>query len=710
MIALDVSKSMRCQDLGTSRLDFAKRSIQRLVSQTHGDRLGLVVFAGDAFIECPLTTDLNAIELFLRQISPEMIQKQGTAVGRAIQTCIEGFDESNNTAKVVLVLTDGENHEDDIVAASREAKTNGVSVHFLGCGTPRGGLIPDFDSTGDQIGYLQDANGKTVVSKLDHQILLESAQSGGGIYIPPSNSPDVLKPFINFKDDLEKSSMATVKFVDFDHQFMPWLMVALCLLLAETLLPRRKRPTMNFSNAVLLVLLFSHGFLATGQTHAAEQFERGAQALANGQYEEAASFYASVEDDLSFGPRASYNKGCILYEEEVEHARSQTDSTSIDRFSLALGAFKKVIASTEDLDLLEDAHFNASLSAMQLQQPLEAIERAKSTLRINPSHDDARMTMALAKRMMEQQEMQKQQQDGQQQDGQQQDGQQQDGQQQDGQQQDGQQQDGQQQDGQQQDGQQKKGQQQDRTTTGRATTGRTTTGRTTTGRATTRRTATGRATTGRTTKRRATTGRATTGRTTTGWATTGRTTTGRATKRRATTGRTTTGRDNNRTDNKRTDNNRTGNNKTDNNRTGNNRTDNKRKDNNRTGNNRTDNNRMGNNRTDNNRTGNKKKGQQQDGQQQDGQQQEGQQQDGQQQDGQQQDGQQQDGQQQDGQQQEGQQQDGQPQDGQQSYKMSPEYMERILEGIERQEADVQAKIRATQTKKNRIKNSTGNDW
>ena len=215
MIAIDVSKSMRCEDLGISRLDFAKQSIKRLVSQTHGDRLGLVVFAGDAFIECPLTSDLNAIEMFLGQISPEMIQSQGTAVGRAIDKCITGFDENSNASKVILVLTDGENYEDDLVAAARNAKNTGATVHFIGCGTTNGGPIPDLDSKGRQIGYLQDVNGQIVVSKLDHQILSESAQTGGGIYMRTGNSQDDLKPFLNFKGNLEKSSMATIKFVDF---------------------------------------------------------------------------------------------------------------------------------------------------------------------------------------------------------------------------------------------------------------------------------------------------------------------------------------------------------------------------------------------------------------------------------------------------------------------------------------------------------------
>ena len=396
-----------------------------------------------------------------------MIQSQGTAVGRAIDKCITGFDENSNASKVILVLTDGENYEDDLVAAARNAKNTGATVHFIGCGTTNGGPIPDLDSKGRQIGYLQDVNGQIVVSKLDHQILSESAQTGGGIYMRTGNSQDVLKPFLNFKGNLEQSSMATIKFVDFDHQFMPWLLVALGLLLLEILLPRRKRPTIKLSSPVLLVILFSNGNLIAGQTIAKEQFKEGAQALAQGQFEEAASLYASVEDDPIYGPSAHYNRGCVLFREAVAHDHNPTDSISVNRFSQALLAFQKAIEASEDPGLLEDAHFNASLSAMQIRQPRMAIEHAKSTLRINPSHDDARKTMALARRMMEQDEQQQQdkqqaqdeqkQKDGKQQDEQQQqDGQQQEGQQQ---QQDGQQQ---QQDGQQQqqDGQQQEGQQQ----------------------------------------------------------------------------------------------------------------------------------------------------------------------------------------------------------------------------------------------------------
>ncbi|MGB2470068.1 MAG: VWA domain-containing protein, partial [Flavobacteriales bacterium] len=149
MVALDVSNSMMAEDVGMPRLDLASRTVERLMAQTAGDRIGLVVFAGESYVQCPLTTDVAAVKLFLASVSPGMVATQGTAVGSAIRTCWTGFDENSEASRTVVVLTDGENHEDDVVAAAAEVAQEGGNVHFLGLATLEGAPIPAFDARGN---------------------------------------------------------------------------------------------------------------------------------------------------------------------------------------------------------------------------------------------------------------------------------------------------------------------------------------------------------------------------------------------------------------------------------------------------------------------------------------------------------------------------------------------------------------------------------
>ena len=226
MVALDVSNSMMTEDVGMPRLDLAKRTVARLASNATGDRLGLVVFAGESYVQCPLTTDLNALGLFLETVGPGMVPTQGTAVGRAVEACWNGFDNQSEASRAIVVLTDGENHEDDVVAASRAVAQEGGSVHFIGVATLDGAPIPAFDSRGRPSGFRTDGNGQPVVSRLDESTLIEAAQTGSGTYTRASSGFVELSPLLQFKADLEQSRISSVSFVDYEHQLMPWLILA----------------------------------------------------------------------------------------------------------------------------------------------------------------------------------------------------------------------------------------------------------------------------------------------------------------------------------------------------------------------------------------------------------------------------------------------------------------------------------------------------
>ena len=416
MVALDVSNSMMAEDVGMPRLDLASRTVERLMAQTAGDRIGLVVFAGESYVQCPLTTDVAAVKLFLESVSPGMVATQGTAVGSAVRTCWTGFDEHSEAARTVVVLTDGENHEDDVVSAAAEVAQEGGNVHFLGLATLEGAPIPAFDVRGNPSGFRTDRQGNAVVSKLDEATLIEAAQAGQGTYTRAGTGFVDLNPLIQFKNDLTTARVAAVSFVDFEHQLMPFLILAAFLLLLESLVPsavfRRKR----WAKAGMLVLLGSGmGMTAQAQTDVKEHLVAGSEAFAAGDADAALSSFGEATQDENMGDVALYNQGC---------AHMQAED-----WASAKATFDKAAKQLQGKGLEEFAHYNSSVSALLEGDAKEAIERAKQTLRLNPNNDNARHNLALAQRMQQQQQQdqQEQNQDQEQQEQEEQDQEQQDG-------------------------------------------------------------------------------------------------------------------------------------------------------------------------------------------------------------------------------------------------------------------------------------------
>ena len=394
MVAVDVSNSMLAEDVGMPRLDLAKRTVERLMAQTAGDRIGLVVFAGEAYVQCPLTTDAEAVKLFLASVHPGMVSVQGTAVGRAVETCWEGFDVNSESARAVVVITDGENHEDDIVAASRKVSEEGGSVHFMGLATVEGSPIPAFDSRGRPSGFREDASGNPVVSRLDESTLLASAQAGNGTYIRAGKGFVELTPFLDFKENLETAAVASVTFVDYEHWLMPWLILAAILMLLESLLPSRPFRTTKTWAAACILLLWSpwmQGQSLETKGHLVE----GTQAFEDADTEAAIAAFGLAASDMDASGVALYNQGCAQMKAEEWTSATQ----SFERAAKRLGP----------LSLAEKAHYNASVSALMDQRPDLAAQHAKDALRIQPGNGDARHNLALAKRMMQQQDQQDQQ-------------------------------------------------------------------------------------------------------------------------------------------------------------------------------------------------------------------------------------------------------------------------------------------------------------
>lgn len=234
MLAVDVSNSMLAEDFEPSRLERTKYAIDRLTEKLNEDRIGLIVFAGDAYVQLPITSDYVTARNFAQEISPTMVSRQGTALGAAIDLAASSFSAGSEGSRVIILISDGENHEDDAVAAAKAAAERGIKIYTIGIGTPEGAPI--------RIGgdFIKDANGKMVVSKLDESTLEQIAMATGGGYIRATNRSLGLDEIVKQINEVERKDLTESIFEDFSEQYHYPLSIALVLLLVELLIPNRR--------------------------------------------------------------------------------------------------------------------------------------------------------------------------------------------------------------------------------------------------------------------------------------------------------------------------------------------------------------------------------------------------------------------------------------------------------------------------------------
>lgn len=235
MVVLDVSNSMLAQDYSPNRLERAKLAISRMVDKLRDDRIGLIVFAGNSFVQLPITTDYVSAKMFLSSISTESVPIQGTAMGEAISTALRSFSAQSDKSRAIIVITDGENHEDDPVAAARQAAELGVRVFTIGVGSPQGTMIPMGDGQ-----YLEDRDGNPVVTRLDDKVLQEVAEAGKGLYVHAGNREFGLDPIIEEISRMDDEEYNSIVFEEYDELYMYFLAVAFFFLVLEMLIGDRR--------------------------------------------------------------------------------------------------------------------------------------------------------------------------------------------------------------------------------------------------------------------------------------------------------------------------------------------------------------------------------------------------------------------------------------------------------------------------------------
>lgn len=250
IIALDVSNSMKAQDIKPDRLERAKQAISRFIDKLENDRIGIIVFAGQAYVQLPITTDFNAAKLFLSTIDTDIIPTQGTAIGSAIDLALQSFVGEDNKHKALVIITDGENHEDDAIESAKKANEEGVIIHTIGMGSPDGAPIPVYHN-GMQVDFMKDEDGNTVITKLDQTVLEKIAAEGKGIFVRASSGDDGLETIMKEIGKMDKKSFGTKQFSNYEDRFQYFLGAGLFLLLLEFIISNRKSKWMEKLNLLM---------------------------------------------------------------------------------------------------------------------------------------------------------------------------------------------------------------------------------------------------------------------------------------------------------------------------------------------------------------------------------------------------------------------------------------------------------------------------
>ena len=401
IICMDISNSMLAEDIVPSRLDRSKMMIENLVDHFSNDKIGLIVFAGDAFVQLPITSDYVSAKMFLSSIDPSMMATQGTDIGRAIDMATHSFTPEEGIGRAIIVITDGENHEGGALEAAAAAKDAGMRVYVLGVGSSKGSPIP-IPGTGD---YMKDNTGNTVMSALNEQMCKELAQAGGGAYIHVENNSAAQEQLDNELDKLSKKETTATLYSEFDEQFQAFGLLALLLLVLEICILDRRNPLLkNISlfgkkkrvAAMLCMLLVAAS--ASAQMTDRQYIRQGNKQFRSGDYANAEVSYRKAIEKNAKNPQAAFNLGNALMAQKK-------DSAAVEQFQGAANLETNPLRKAQ-------AYHNMGVICQTHKMYGEAIEAYKNALRLNPKDDETRYNLVLCKHQKQKQDQQQQNQQG----------------------------------------------------------------------------------------------------------------------------------------------------------------------------------------------------------------------------------------------------------------------------------------------------------
>ncbi|MDD5784872.1 MAG: VWA domain-containing protein [Prevotella sp.] len=393
IIAMDISNSMLAEDVTPSRLDRTKMMVENLVDNFTDDKIGLIVFAGDAFVQLPITSDYVSAKMFLSEIEPSLIATQGTDIATAINMAANSFTQQQGVGKAIIVITDGEDHEGGALEAAKAAKKKGMRVYVLGVGSDKGAPIPL--GNGD---YMKDRTGNTVMTKLNEEMCRQIAEAGGGAYIHVDNNTNAQRQLDNELAKLSKKEMQSTIYSDYDEQFQAFGIIAIILLILEICILESKNPIARRLNIfgrkqrtttlIVALLVASASFAQNDRRY----ITQGNKLFRSGQFDKAEVAYRKAIEKNPRNPQAHYNLGNSLMAQKKDSAAVQSFQKSTE---LETSKIRKAMA-----------FHNMGVVCQQHKMYGEAIEAYKNSLRLNPKDDATRYNLELCKRQQRNQKNQ----------------------------------------------------------------------------------------------------------------------------------------------------------------------------------------------------------------------------------------------------------------------------------------------------------------
>ncbi len=396
IIAIDVSNSMLAQDVRPSRMDKAKMLFSNMVDDMKNDQVGIIVFAGNAFVQLPITNDYVSAKMFLDQIDPSMIQLQGTDIAAAINLARNSFTQRTDVSRAIFIITDGEDNEGGAAEAAKEAAEKGMHVYVLGVGSPEGAYIP-IPGTGQNI---IDDQGNPVVSRLNEEMCQQIAEAGDGAYIYVDNSTSAQNELKKYVEKLAKSNLETNIYSEYDEQYQGFLLIALLLLLVDVFLLERQthvfRGLNPFRRAGVVALLLLAGVSAQAQSHR-DYVRRGNRLFRDSVYDRAQVQYQKAFQKDSMDVPVQYNlANTMLRQGQPKEAMQLLERTA------------KAERNPQRRAMI---HHNMGVILQSQKQFAEAIECYKESLRNNPGDDETRYNLVLCQRQLKEQQNEQNQQD-----------------------------------------------------------------------------------------------------------------------------------------------------------------------------------------------------------------------------------------------------------------------------------------------------------
>ncbi len=379
-IAMDTSRSMLAEDVPPSRLDRAKRSLGVLTDKLGGNRIGIIAFAKDAVVQCPLTVDNEAARMFLDILDEKAVPRQGTSIGDAIRLALQSFPKDDKSGRAIVLLTDGEDHESDPVGAAKAAKEAGVVVFTIGIGTSKGEVIKDRDDQGKTVGF-HKFQGEMVLSRLDDGLLNQIAQITGGRYYRASSTDSEIDEIADILNGFDKKEFASKIYERLQERYQFFLLIAFLLLLIEFFFGEKPGQIARMRKKFLLIALLLMPMAA--QADYKDHVRRGNKLLQGGDTAGARAEFENARIDLPEAPFLPYNVAATYYlEGNMEEAQKQ---------------YEQALAMTDDSSFRSMIHYNMGHMFFNKGESAKAIEHFKESLKLNPTDMDAKYNIEYIK-------------------------------------------------------------------------------------------------------------------------------------------------------------------------------------------------------------------------------------------------------------------------------------------------------------------------